>query len=136
MAAAEPALRSAGGGAIVNVSSVAGIRGGPGGSAYSATKAAVVGYSLSRGLALAADTPRIRVNALQPGLIWSDSVADSMGKAAAEAFRAKIEPRTPLGRVTTPAEVAEPICYLLSEAAAPVTGQAIHVSGGLELHFP
>jgi 3alpha(or 20beta)-hydroxysteroid dehydrogenase len=136
MAAAEPALRASGGGAIVNVSSVAGIRGGPGGSAYAASKAAVIGHSLARGQVLATEVPRIRVNALQPGLIWSDSVADSLGEAGAAAFRARVEPRTPLGRVTTPEEVAEPICYLLSEAAAPIAAQAIHVSGGLELNFP
>lgn len=136
MAAAEPALAASGGGAIVNVSSVAGIRGGPGAAAYSTTKAAVIGYSLSRGRALAGQRPLIRINALQPGLIWSDSVADSLGAAGAEAFRARIEPQTPLGRVTGPEEVAEPVCWLLSDAAAPVTAQAIHVSGGLELNFP
>lgn len=136
MDAALGALRASGGGSIVNVSSVAGIRGGPGAAAYSTTKAAVIGESLSRARALAGDTTRIRVNALQPGLIWSDSVADSLGEAGAQAFRARIEPQTPLGRVTTPEEVAEPLCWLLSEAAAPVTGQAINVSGGLELNFP
>lgn len=136
MEAAEPALAASGGGAIVNVSSVAGIRGGPGAAAYSTTKAAVIGHSLARGRALAGQNPRIRVNALQPGLIWSDSVAESLGEAGAVAFRARIEPRTPLGRVTSPAEVADPVCWLLSEAAAPVTAQAVHVSGGLELNFP
>jgi NAD(P)-dependent dehydrogenase (short-subunit alcohol dehydrogenase family) len=136
MAAAEPAITASGGGAIVNISSVAGIRGGPGSAAYSATKAAVIGHSRARGRVLAAQSPRIRVNALQPGLIWSDSVAASLGEEGAAAFRARIEPITPLGRVTTPAEVAEPVCWLLSDAAAPVAAQAIHVSGGLELNFP
>jgi NAD(P)-dependent dehydrogenase (short-subunit alcohol dehydrogenase family) len=136
MAAAEPAITASGGGAIVNISSVAGIRGGPGSAAYSATKAAVIGHSRARGRVLAAQSPRIRVNALQPGLIWSDSVAASLGEDEAAAFRARIEPITPLGRVTTPAEVAEPVCWLLSDAAAPVAAQAIHVSGGLELNFP
>lgn len=135
MDAALPAIHASGGGAIVNVSSVAGLRGGPGAAAYSTTKAAVIGESLARGRALS-DEPRIRVNALQPGLIWSDGVADSLGDAGAQAFRARVEPQTPLGRVTTPAEVAEPLCWLLTDAAAPVTAQAIHVSGGLELNFP
>jgi NAD(P)-dependent dehydrogenase (short-subunit alcohol dehydrogenase family) len=136
MAAAEPALAASGGGAVVNVSSVAGIRGGPGAAAYSTTKAALIGYSLARGRVLAAQTPRIRVNALQPGLIWSDSVAESLGEDGAAAFRARIEPQTPLGRVTTPEEVAKSLVWLLSEAAVPVAAQAIHVSGGLELNFP
>jgi NAD(P)-dependent dehydrogenase (short-subunit alcohol dehydrogenase family) len=118
MTAAEPVITASGGGAIVNISSVAGIRGGPGSAAYSATKAAVIGHSRARGRVLAAQSPRIRVNALQPGLIWSDSVAASLGEEGAAAFRARIEPITPLGRVTTPAEVAEPVCWLLSDAAA------------------
>lgn len=139
--AALPLMRRSGGGAVINISSVAGIRAGPGGSAYSAAKAAVVGLSRAWAAQLAQECPvpatgRVRVNAVQPGLIWSDSVAASLGEAGAAAFRAKIEPQTPLGRVTHPAEVAEPVCWLLSDAAAPVTGQAIAVSGGLELTFP
>lgn len=136
MDAALPALRASGGGAIVNVSSVAGLRGGPGAAAYSSTKAAVIGASIARARTLQRAHPRIRINALQPGLIWTQGVTESLGEAGAQAFRARIEPRTPLGRVTTPLEVARPLCWLLTEAAAPVTGQAIHVSGGLELNFP
>lgn len=132
-AAVEPAMREHGG-AIVNISSVAGIRGGPGGAAYSSTKAAVIGFSQARGRAMAGHG--IRVNALQPGLIWSDSVADSLGEQGALDFRARIEPLTPLGRVTTPEECAKPLVWLLSDAARPVSGQAINVSGGLELNIP
>jgi len=136
MDTALPALRASGGGAIVNVSSVAGLRGGPGAAAYSSTKAAVIGASIARARAVAQEHPRIRINALQPGLIWTEGVTETLGEAGAKAFRARIEPRTPLGRVTTPLEVARPLCWLLTDAAAPVSGQAIHVSGGLELNFP
>ncbi|MBM0168458.1 SDR family oxidoreductase [Altererythrobacter sp. C41] len=124
------------GGTVLNIASVAGLRAGPGGTAYSASKAAMVG--LSRGFAaqFARAARPIRVNSLLPGLIWSDSVADSLGEAGARAFRAMIEPKTPLGRVGTPEEVASVIAYLVSDAAATVSGQTITVSGGLELGFP
>jgi len=124
------------GGSVLNIASVAGLRAGPGGSAYSASKAAMVG--LSRGFAarFAAASLPVRVNSLLPGLIWSDSVADSLGEQGARAFRAMIEPKTPLGRVGVPEEVASVIAYLLSDAAAAVSGQTITVSGGLELGFP
>lgn len=129
-------LLATGRGAVVNISSVGGIRSLAGGSAYSAAKAAVIG--LSRGYATkweASGTP-IRVNTLQPGLIWSGSVARSMGDEGANYFRAMIEPKTPLGRVGTPEEVAAVAAFLLSDAAAAVNGQSINVSGGLELCFP
>lgn len=133
---AMTALLAKEGGSVLNIASVAGLRAGPGGSAYSASKAAMVG--LSRGFAarFAAASVPVRVNSLLPGLIWSDSVADSLGEEGARAFRAMIEPKTPLGRVGVPEEVASVIAYLLSDAAAAVSGQTITVSGGLELGFP
>ncbi len=124
------------GGAVLNISSVAGTRAGPGGSAYSASKAAMVGLSQGYAANFAAADQNVRVNSLLPGLIWSDSVADSLGEEGARAFRAMIEPKTPLGRVGLPEEVATVIAFLLSDAAAAVTGQTITVSGGLELAYP
>ncbi|UAJ09116.1 SDR family NAD(P)-dependent oxidoreductase [Glacieibacterium megasporae] len=129
------ALAASGGGAIVNIASVAGIRAAPGGSAYGASKAAVIG--LSQSYARAEGNARgVRINALQPGLIWSDSVADSLGEEGAAAFRAMIEPKTPLGRVGAPDEIGRMVAFLLSDAAAPISGQAISVSGGLEFNLP
>jgi NAD(P)-dependent dehydrogenase (short-subunit alcohol dehydrogenase family) len=136
MRAALPALEASGGGAVVNIASVAGVRAGPGGSGYGASKAALIGASRSWDGALAGRSPRIRVNALQPGFIWSPSVADSLGEDGAQKFRAFIEPKTPLGRVGRPEEIASVIAYLLSDVAGPIRGQAINVSGGLELNFP
>lgn len=133
-AVVEP-IRVSGGGAIVNVSSVAGVRGGPGGSAYSASKAAMIGATRSFAAALPAEA-RVRVNAIQPGLIWSDSVAESLGEEGARRFRAMIEPKTPLGRVGRPEEIGRVAAWLMSDPAAVVTGQAINISGGLELGFP
>lgn len=135
MDAMEPLL-ARGHGAVLNIASVAGVRAGPGGSAYSATKAGMIGLSRGYAASYATSGIPIRVNSVQPGLIWSDSVADSLGAEGARQFRAMIEPRTPLGRVGVPEEVAEAIAFLLSDAAAPISGQAINVSGGLELGWP
>lgn len=129
-------LLTRGRGTILNISSVAGIRAAPAGSAYSATKAAMIGCTRGYAARYAAAGTPIRVNSVQPGLIWSDSVADSLGEEGARKFRAMIEPKTPLGRVGQPEEVAAAITFLLSDAARPVTGQAINVSGGLELGWP
>ncbi|WP_447761317.1 SDR family NAD(P)-dependent oxidoreductase [Sphingopyxis panaciterrae] len=133
---AMTALLAKDGGSVLNIASVAGLRAGPGGSAYSASKAAMVGLSCGFAARFAAASVPVRVNSLLPGLIWSDSVADSLGEQGARAFRAMIEPKTPLGRVGVPEEVASVIAYLLSDAAAAVSGQTITVSGGLELGFP
>lgn len=127
-------IAASGGGAIVNIASVAGIRAGYGASAYGGSKAAMIGLSLAYARRFA--TTGVRVNALQPGFIWSDSVVDSLGVEGAANFRAMIEPRTPLGRVGAPEDVAGMIAFLLSDAAAAINGQAITVSGGLELCFP
>lgn len=134
MEAALPVIAASGGGAIVNIASVAGIRSGHGASAYGGSKAAMIGLSLAYARDRAPAS--VRVNALQPGLIWSDSVADSLGEDGATRFRAMIEPRTPLGRVGAFDDVSGMIAFLLSDAAAAITGQAITVSGGLELNFP
>lgn len=123
------------GGAVVNVSSVAGIRAGPGGSAYGASKAAMIG--LSQAFHHVEAAPRgARVNVIEPGLIWSDSVADALGEEGAQAFRKMVVANTPLGRVGLPEEVGRFIAYLLSPAASGIGGQSIPVSGGLELLHP
>jgi 3-oxoacyl-[acyl-carrier protein] reductase len=78
----------------------------------------------------------VRINALQPGFIWSESVEQSLGREGAAAFRGMIEPKTPLGRVGQVDEVARVAGFLLSDAAAAISGQLVTVSGGLELSFP
>nr|WP_246543873.1 SDR family NAD(P)-dependent oxidoreductase [Novosphingobium profundi] len=126
---------AAGEGAVVNVASVAGMRAGFAGSAYGGSKAAMIGLSQSYARAVAA--PRgVRVNAIQPGLIWSDSVIDALGEEGARAFRDMIEGKTPIGRVGAPDEIGRFVAYLLSDAARGISGQAIPVSGGLELVHP
>lgn len=126
---AIPALRAAGGGAIINMASLAGLRGMAGLTLYASTKAALIGLSKTLALELAPD--RIRVNALCPGWIdtpFNQPVVDALGgpEAVARAVAAGI----PLGRMGTADEVAAMVAYLGSDEAAFVTGQHMSINGG------
>jgi NAD(P)-dependent dehydrogenase (short-subunit alcohol dehydrogenase family) len=120
---AAPALRRAGGGSIVNVSSVAGLVGIPGASlAYAASKGAVRLLSKSAALDLAAD--RIRVNSVHPG--W---IATAMTAQTGERARFLAE-HTPLGRSADPLEVAYGVLFLACEESSFVTGSELVIDGG------
>jgi NAD(P)-dependent dehydrogenase (short-subunit alcohol dehydrogenase family) len=124
---AIPAMAISGGGAIVNVASVAGLIGLRNRAAYSASKGAVIAFT--RALAIDHVADRIRVNAVCPGTIetpWVRRLVDDAGESL-DALRA----RQPLGRLGTPQEVAEAILYLASDAAGFVTGALLTVDGGL-----
>jgi 3-oxoacyl-[acyl-carrier protein] reductase len=111
-------------GSIINVSSILGTRGAEGQAVYSASKAALVGLTLSAAKELA---PRnIRVNAVAPGLIDTD-LAARMSAAVRQQTIAAIK----MGRMGTPDEVAWVILFLASEASSYVTGQVIGVDGGM-----
>jgi NAD(P)-dependent dehydrogenase (short-subunit alcohol dehydrogenase family) len=123
-------MRKGGGGAIVNLSSVAGLIGFPGLSPYVASKHAVIG--MTRNAALEYGKEGIRVNAICPGGIETrmlDSLADqaSGGKLSTHDM---MDPLHPIGRIGKPQEVAELVVWLCSERAAFVTGAAIPVDGG------
>ena len=109
-------------GRIVALSSVAGLRPRPMHLAYSASKAAVVGFVRSAAAALA---PEVRINAVAPGLIDTDMVAT----IAPELRQAMIDD-TPLARIGRADEIAEMILFLLSERASFTTGQTFVASGG------
>ena len=111
-------------GTIINVSSIVGRRGNSGQTVYSATKAAVIGATLSAAKELA--PMNIRVNAVAPGLIDT-----SMIRSIPEDKRKNLELHIAMGRVGSPEEVANAILFLASDLSSYVTGQVIGVDGGL-----
>ncbi len=126
---AIPLLRRRRGGAIVNLASIAGIRGVAGQVAYCASKGGV--HALT--MALAADHVRdgIRVNCVCPGATGTPMIEQIVAAAPdPAAMRAEIAARQPIGRMATPEEVAAVIAFLLGDDAAFVTGIAMPVDGG------
>jgi 3-oxoacyl-[acyl-carrier protein] reductase len=126
--AAAPALRSSGG-AIVNVSSMAGLTGDGSSIAYAASKGALNTLTLSLARVLA---PHVRVNAIAPGLVDTRWTAAGLGVEAAAKRVAGWEAAAPLGRVLTPDDVAGAICWLVREAPG-ITGEVIRLDGGMHL---
>jgi NAD(P)-dependent dehydrogenase (short-subunit alcohol dehydrogenase family) len=124
---AIPAMAGNGGGAIVNVASVAGLVGLRNRAAYCASKGAVIAFT--RALAIDHVGDRIRVNAVCPGTIdtpWVRRLVDEAGESLDQ-----LRARQLLGRLGTPEEVADAVLYLASDAAGFVTGTILTVDGGL-----
>ncbi len=132
---AVPLLRARGGGSIVNMSSLMGLRGYPMRSAYTATKFAVIG--ISEAVAQEVGQFGIRVNALCPGAVNGDlmqRVVAARSKAenrpAAEIIKANYTDKAALRRWVEPEEVAAVTLFLASDAASSVTGERIRVDAG------
>ena len=123
---AIPAMRKAGGGSIVNISSTAGLVGSPQGTAaYTATKGAVRLFTKSTAIQHARDN--IRANSVHPGPIATDMIADTM--ANEEHWKERLR-RLPMRRVGTVDEVAYGVLYLASDEASYVTGSELVIDGG------
>jgi 2-deoxy-D-gluconate 3-dehydrogenase len=120
-----PALGE-GGGSIINISSVAGLRGAPTMAHYGAAKAALI--SLTQSLAVETAWMGVRVNALVPG--WIETDLTDFLRACDEAERAALS-RVPMQRWGRVEEIAEPAVFLASDAASFMTGQVLIVDGGL-----
>lgn len=111
-------------GRIINIASTAGAMGNAGQANYSAAKAGLIGLTKSTARELAHWS--ILVNAVAPGLIETD-----MSAAIPEAAREALLSQVPLGRIGTAREVAEVVRFLAGDGAAYITGQVLHVNGGL-----
>ena len=128
---ALPHIIEAGGGSIVNISSVSGIRGNRERAAYNASKGAVC--NLTKNLEVDFGAKGVRVNAVLPGLVETDMPKYFMtldGRPWEDVVAAAL-PKYPLGRIGKPEEVAYCALFLASDEAAWITGQLISVDGGL-----
>jgi NAD(P)-dependent dehydrogenase (short-subunit alcohol dehydrogenase family) len=121
-----PAMVGAGGGAIVNTASVAGLVGERGIGAYSASKHGVVG--LTRAAALDYIGQGVRINAVCPGATRTRMLANWFQDPKVESF---ILSRHPIGRIAEPEEIARAVLFLASDDASFIVGQALAVDGGL-----
>lgn len=121
------AMREQGYGRIVNVSSVNGLAGRFGQTNYAATKAGIIGFT--KALALESAAHGITVNAIAPG--YTDT---AMVAAVRPDIRERIIAAVPVGRLGKPEEVAAAIVYLVSDAAAFITGETLSINGGQYMH--
>lgn len=122
-AVAKPMLKQRYG-RIINISSVVGVMGNPGQANYVASKAGLIG--LTKAVARELASRNITVNAVAPGFIETEMTA-----ALPEKVRAEMQAQIPMNRFGDPEEVAQAVVFLAGDAAAYITGQVLHVNGGM-----
>jgi NAD(P)-dependent dehydrogenase (short-subunit alcohol dehydrogenase family) len=123
-----PGMRDAGGGSIVNISSVAGLSGGSRGEPpYAAGKAGL--HEITRGLALAGAPHQIRANAVTMGVVTGTRFIDELNPQIAE----EMLPRVPMGRHSTVEEIVDAVEFLASDKARFITGEILNVAGGFHI---
>ena len=115
------------GGSVINISSIVSTLGVPGGSVYSATKAAVDAVTRSLGKELG--SRKIRVNSINPGMVETEGT-QSAGITESD-FRKQTEATTPLGRIAQPQDIAPAVVFLASWDSAFITGETLYITGGL-----
>jgi 3-oxoacyl-[acyl-carrier protein] reductase len=111
-------------GRIISIASVVGVTGNPGQCNYAAAKAGIIGFS--KALALEVASRNITVNVVAPGFIATDMTA-----ALEDAQRAALAARIPLARLGTVEDIAKAVAFLASPAAGYITGETLHVNGGM-----
>jgi NAD(P)-dependent dehydrogenase (short-subunit alcohol dehydrogenase family) len=131
---AGPAIAKRGGGSIVCTASVAGLRSGAGGAAYSASKAGVINLVQTAAQQLSGSA--VRVNAVCPGLIETGMTRPIYDLARAKGAENRIGELNPLGRGGGPDEIAEAALFLASDESSYVNGAALVVDGGLSSSHP
>ncbi|HEX2763158.1 MAG TPA: SDR family oxidoreductase [Allosphingosinicella sp.] len=131
---AAPAMKEGGGGSIVCTASVAGLRAGAGGPAYSASKAGVINLVAVAATQLAG--ANIRVNAICPGLIETGMTRAVFDRARERGKEDRIGHLNPLKRGGVPDEIASAALFLASDEASYVNGHALVVDGGLSVSHP
>jgi NAD(P)-dependent dehydrogenase (short-subunit alcohol dehydrogenase family) len=115
-------------GVIVNISSLMGLVGHPGATVYCATKGALTGMTRAAALDGAAMSPKVRVNTLHPGVIWTEMVTNQFGDS--DALEAAFVADTPLRMVGRPEHMADAIAFLIGDESSFMTGAELTVDGG------
>jgi meso-butanediol dehydrogenase / (S,S)-butanediol dehydrogenase / diacetyl reductase len=137
-----PHFRERGGGKIINIASIAGREGGAGMAHYNASKAGAI--SVTQSLAKDLGPNNINVNAVCPGLLWTDMWRQLEGMIGGDDTPDVVEQRNvfdrfiatncPLRREQTPEDIGEAVAFFASDAARNITGQALNVDGGIAMN--